>query len=173
MNPLPFFQEAHHNSYSFGCSSFIGNIFILFHKPSSDIKLSINSTFNYLFFKKKCKNIKMIENIVAYIYSITGLIFFIAWQMNYSLTKYFLKEKNFGKTLYLELFFLIIVITSYYLTGSVFFILLFIIHAANVFTIVFLKDQILDSYEIFDSQIMEITTIGFYIIVGFLLIFLA
>ena len=115
----------------------------------------------------------MIENIVAYIYSITGLIFFIAWQMNYSLTKYFLKEKNFGKTLYLELFFLIIVITSYYLTGSVFFILLFIIHAANVFTIVFLKDQILDSYEIFDSQIMEITTIGFYIIVGFLLIFLA
>ena len=115
----------------------------------------------------------MIENIVAYIYSITGLIFFIAWQMNYSLTKYFLKEKNFGKTLYLELFFLIIVITSSYLTGSVFFILLFIIHAANVFTIVFLKDQILDSYEIFDSQIMEITTIGFYIIVGFLLIFLA
>tara|TARA_B100000401_G_scaffold336349_1_gene235107 strand:+ start:222 stop:569 length:348 start_codon:yes stop_codon:yes gene_type:complete len=115
----------------------------------------------------------MIENIVAYIYSITGLIFFIAWQMNYSLTKYFLKEKNFGKTLYLELFFLIIVITSYYLTGSVFFILLFIIHAANIFTIVFLKDQILDSYEIFDSQIMEITTIGFYIIVGFLLIFLA
>ena len=115
----------------------------------------------------------MIENIVAYIYSITGLIFFIAWQMNYSLTKYFLKEKNFGKTLYLELFFLIIVITSYYLTGSVFFILLFIIHAANIFTIVFLKDQILDSYEIFDSQIMEITTIGFYIIAGFLLIFLA
>ena len=37
----------------------------------------------------------MAENIVAYIYSITGLIFFIAWQMNYSLTKYFLKEKNF------------------------------------------------------------------------------
>ena len=115
----------------------------------------------------------MIENIVAYIYSITGLIFFIAWQMNYSLTKYFLKEKNFGKTLYLELFFLIIVITSYYLTGSVFFILLFIIHAANVFTIVFLKDQILDSYEIFNSQIMEITTVGYYIIVGFLVIFLA
>ena len=115
----------------------------------------------------------MIENIVAYIYSITGLIFFIAWQMNYSLTKYFLKEKNFGKTLYLELFFLIIVITSYYLTGSVFFILLFIIHAANIFTIVFLKDQILDSYEIFDSQIMEITTVGYYIIVGFLVIFLA
>ena len=50
----------------------------------------------------------MIENIVAYIYSITGLIFFIAWQMNYSLTKYFFKEKNFNKTLYLELFFLLI-----------------------------------------------------------------
>ena len=51
----------------------------------------------------------MVENIVAYIYSITGLIFFIAWQMNYSLTKYFLKEKNFNKTLYLEVFFLIII----------------------------------------------------------------
>ena len=51
----------------------------------------------------------MIENIVAYIYSITGLIFFIAWQMNYSLTKYFFKEKNFNKALYLELFFLLIV----------------------------------------------------------------
>tara|TARA_B100001109_G_scaffold213558_1_gene181988 strand:+ start:663 stop:1010 length:348 start_codon:yes stop_codon:yes gene_type:complete len=115
----------------------------------------------------------MIENIVAYIYSITGLIFFIAWQTNYSLTKYFLKEKNFGKVLYLEIFFLVVVMVSYYLAGSVFFILLFIIHAANVFTIVFLKDQILDSYEIFDSIIMEITTIGYYIIVGFLLIFVA
>ena len=51
----------------------------------------------------------MVENIVAYIYSITGLIFFIAWQMNYSLTKYFIKEKNFTKALYLELFFLIII----------------------------------------------------------------
>ena len=39
----------------------------------------------------------MIENIVAYIYSITGLIFFITWQMNFSLAKYFLKEKNFSK----------------------------------------------------------------------------
>ena len=28
----------------------------------------------------------MVENIVAYIYSITGLIFFIAWQLNYRLT---------------------------------------------------------------------------------------
>ena len=99
----------------------------------------------------------MIENIVAYIYSITGLIFFVAWQMNYSLTKYFLKEKNFNKTLYLELFFLIMVIVSYYLSSSAFFVLLFIIHAANIFTIIFLKDQILDSSEIFDSQIMEIT----------------
>ena len=114
----------------------------------------------------------MIENIVAYIYSITGLIFFIAWQMNYSLTKYFLKEKNFYKTLYLELFFLLIVMVSYYLNGSTFFILLFIIHAANIFTIVFLKDQVLDSSEIFDSQIMEITTTSYYIVVGFLLIFL-
>jgi hypothetical protein len=97
----------------------------------------------------------MVENIVAYIYSITGLIFFIAWQMNYSLTKYFLKEKNFSKTLYLELF------------------LLFIIHAANIFTIIFLKDQILDSSEIFDLQIMEITTVSYYIVVGFLLVFFA
>ena len=84
----------------------------------------------------------MAENIVAYIYSITGLIFFIAWQMNYSLTKYFLKEKNFTKTLYLELFFLIIIMISYYLSSSAFFILLFVIHAANIFTIIFLKDQI-------------------------------
>ena len=115
----------------------------------------------------------MIENIVAYIYSITGLIFFIAWQMNYSLTKYFLKEKNFSKTLYLELFFLIIITVSHYLSNSVFFILLFVIHAANIFTIIFLKDQILNSLEIFDSQIMEITTVSYYIIAGFLLIFLA
>ena len=115
----------------------------------------------------------MIENIVAYIYSITGLIFLIAWQMNYSLTKYFLKEKNFTKTLYLELFFLIIIMVSYYLSNSVFFILLFVIHAANIFTIIFLKDQILDSLEIFDSQIMEITTVSYYIVAGFLLIFLA
>ena len=115
----------------------------------------------------------MIENIIAYIYSFTGLIFFIAWQMNYSLTKYFLKEKNFSKTLYLELFFLIIIMISYYLGSSTFLILLFIIHAANVFTIIFLKDQILDSSEIFDSQIMEITTISYYIVVGFLLVFLA
>ena len=114
----------------------------------------------------------MIENIVAYIYSITGLIFFIAWQMNYSLTKYLLKEKNFNKTLYLELFFLLIVMFSYYLNGSAFFILLFIIHAANIFTIVFLKDQVLDSSEIFDPQIMEIITTSYYIVVGFLLIFL-
>ena len=115
----------------------------------------------------------MIENIVAYIYSITGLIFFIAWQMNYSLTKYFLKENNFSKTLYLELFFLIIIMVSYYLSSSAFFILLFVIHAANIFTIIFLRDQILDSSNIFDSQIMEITTISYYIVVGFLLIFLA
>ena len=115
----------------------------------------------------------MIENIVAYIYSITGLIFFIAWQMNYSLTKYFIKEKNFTKTLYLELFFLIIIMVSYYLSSSAFFILLFIIHAANIFTIIFLKDQILDSSEIFDSQIMEITTVSYYIVVGFLLVFFA
>tara|TARA_A100001015_G_scaffold273914_1_gene329812 strand:- start:817 stop:1164 length:348 start_codon:yes stop_codon:yes gene_type:complete len=115
----------------------------------------------------------MIENIVAYIYSITGLVFFAAWQMNYSLTKYFLKEKNFSSTLYLELFFLIIVMVSYYLSSSVFFILLFVIHAANIFTIIFLKDQILDSLEIFDSQIMEITTVSYYAVVGFLLIFLA
>tara|TARA_B100001248_G_C27387846_1_gene460639 strand:- start:98 stop:445 length:348 start_codon:yes stop_codon:yes gene_type:complete len=115
----------------------------------------------------------MIENIIAYIYSFTGLMFFIAWQMNYSLTKYFLKEKNFSKTLYLELFFLIIIMISYYFKSSTFFILLFIIHAANVFTIIFLKDQILDSSEIFDSQIMEITTISYYIVVGFLLVFLA
>ena len=115
----------------------------------------------------------MIESVVAYIYSITGLIFFIAWQMNYSLTKYFLKEKNFTKTLYLELFFLIIIMVSYYLSSSAFFILLFVIHAANIFTIIFLKDQILDSLEIFDSQIMEITTVSYYIVVGFLLIFLA
>ena len=47
----------------------------------------------------------MVENIIAYIYSITGLIFFAAWQMNYSLTKYFLKEKNF-KRLILKSFFL-------------------------------------------------------------------
>ena len=115
----------------------------------------------------------MIENIVAYIYSIIGLTFFIAWQMNYSLTKYFLKEKNFSKALYLELFFLIIIMVSYYLSNSVFFILLFVIHAANIFTIIFLKDQILDSLEIFDSQIMEITTVSYYIVAGFLLIFLA
>jgi hypothetical protein len=115
----------------------------------------------------------MIENIIAYIYSFTGLIFFIAWQMNYSLTKYFLKEKNFSRTLYLELFFLIIIMISYYLGSSTFLILLFIIHAANVFTIIFLKDQILDSSEIFDPQIMEITTISYYIVVGFLLVFLA
>ena len=114
----------------------------------------------------------MVENIVAYIYSITGLIFFIAWQLNYSLTKYFLKEKNFNKTLYLEVFFLIIIMVSYYLSSSVFFILLFVIHASNIFTIIFLKDQILDSLEIVDSQIMEITTVSYYIIVGFLLIFL-
>ena len=79
----------------------------------------------------------MAENIVAYIYSITGLIFFIAWQMNYSLTKYFLKEKNFNKTLFLELFFLVIIMVAYYLSSSVFFILLFIIHAANIFTLFF------------------------------------
>ena len=115
----------------------------------------------------------MIENIVAYIYSITGLIFFIAWQMNYSLTKYFFKEKNFNKTLYLELFFLLIIVFSYYFTSSIFFILLFMIHGANIFTIVFFKDQILDSSEIFDSQIMEITTVSYYIVVGFLVIFLA
>ena len=115
----------------------------------------------------------MVENIVAYIYSITGLIFFAAWQMNYSLTKYFLKEKNFGKTLYLEVFFVIITMISYYLSSSVFFILLFVIHSANIFTIIFLKDQILDSSEIFDLQIMEITTVSYYIVVGFLLIFLA
>tara|TARA_A200000113_G_scaffold86477_1_gene77159 strand:- start:186 stop:302 length:117 start_codon:yes stop_codon:yes gene_type:complete len=30
----------------------------------------------------------MVENIVAYIYSITGLIFFIAWQMNFSSRTY-------------------------------------------------------------------------------------
>ena len=115
----------------------------------------------------------MIENIVAYIYSITGLIFFVAWQMNFSLTKYFLKEKNFSKTLYLELFFIIIIMISYYLSSSVFFILLFVIHAANIFTIIFLKDQILDSFEIFDSQIMEVTTVSYYIVVGFLLVFFA
>ena len=115
----------------------------------------------------------MIENIVAYIYSITGLIFFLAWQMNFSLTKYFLKEKNLSKTLYLELFFIIIIMISYYLSSSAFFILLFIIHAANIFTIIFLKDQILDSLEVFDSQIMEITTVSYYIIVGFLLVFLS
>ena len=115
----------------------------------------------------------MIENIVAYIYSITGLIFFLAWQMNFSLTKYFLKEKNLSKTLYLELFFIIIIIISYYLSSSAFFILLFIIHAANIFTIIFLKDQILDSLEVFDSQIMEVTTVSYYIVVGFLLVFLA
>jgi len=115
----------------------------------------------------------MIESVVAYIYSITGLIFFIAWQMNYSLTKYLLKEKNFSKTLYLELFFLVIIIISYYLSSSAFFILLFVIHAANIFTIIFLKDQILDSLEIFNSQIMEITTVSYYIVVGFLLVFFA
>tara|TARA_B100000475_G_scaffold30850_1_gene20398 strand:- start:368 stop:715 length:348 start_codon:yes stop_codon:yes gene_type:complete len=115
----------------------------------------------------------MIENIVAYIYSITGLIFFLAWQMNFSLTKYFLKEKNLSKTLYLELFFIIIIMISYYLSSSAFFILLFIIHAANIFTIIFLKDQILDSLEVFDSQIMEVTTVSYYIVVGFLLVFFA
>ena len=115
----------------------------------------------------------MIENIVAYIYSITGLIFFILWQTNFSLTKFFLKEKNFGKALCLELFFLIIIMISIYLGSSTFFILLFIIHAANIFTIVFLKDQILDSSEIFNSKVMEITTVSYYIVVGFLLIFLA
>tara|TARA_B100002019_G_C20805047_1_gene373137 strand:- start:146 stop:493 length:348 start_codon:yes stop_codon:yes gene_type:complete len=114
----------------------------------------------------------MIANIVAYIYSVTGLIFFIAWQMNYSLTKYFLKEKNLNKALYLEIFFLIIIMVSYLLSSSAFFILLFVIHAANIFTITFLKDQILDSLEIFDYQIMEITTVSYYIVVGFLLIFL-
>ena len=115
----------------------------------------------------------MIENIVAYIYSITGLIFFLAWQMNFSLTKYFLKEKNLSKTLYLELFFIIIIMISYYLSSSAFFILLFIIHAANIFTIIFLKDQILDSLEVFDLQIMEVTTVSYYIVVGFLLVFFA
>ena len=116
---------------------------------------------------------KMVVNIVAYIYSLTGLIFFIAWQMNFSLTKYLLKEKNFSKTLYLEIFFLIIVMFSYYLSSSIFFILLFIIHAANIFTIIFLKEQILDSSEMFNSQIMEITTVSYYVIVGFLLVFLS
>ena len=115
----------------------------------------------------------MVENIVAYIYSITGLIFFVAWQINYSLTKYLLKEKNFGMTLYFEIFFLAIIMISYYLSSSAFFILLFVIHAANIFTIIFLKDQILDSSDIFDSQIMEITTVSYYIIVGFLLVFLS
>ena len=115
----------------------------------------------------------MVENIVAYIYSITGLIFFIAWQMNFSLTKYFLKEKNFGMTLYFEIFFLAITMISYYLSSSVFFILLFVIHAANIFTIIFLKDQILDSLEIFDSQVVEIATVSYYIVVGFLLVFFA
>jgi len=115
----------------------------------------------------------MIENIVAYIYSITGLIFFITWQMNFSLTKYFLKEKNLSKALYLEIFFLLIIVLSYFLSNSAFFILLFIIHAANIFTIIFLKDQILDSSEIFDSEIIEISTVSYYIVVGFLLIFLA
>ena len=115
----------------------------------------------------------MVENIVAYIYSITGLIFFLAWQINFSLTKYFLKEKNLSKTLYLELFFIIIIMISYYLSSSAFFILLFIIHAANIFTIIFLKDQILDSLEVFDSQIMEVTTVSYYIVVGFLLVFFA
>ena len=114
----------------------------------------------------------MIANIVAYIYSVTGLIFFIAWQMNYSLTKYFLKEKNFNKTLYLEIFFLIIIMVSYLLSGSAFLILLFVIHAANIFTIIFLKDQILDSLEIIDYQIMDITSVSYYIVFGFLLIFL-
>tara|TARA_B100001741_G_scaffold62197_1_gene49020 strand:- start:181 stop:594 length:414 start_codon:yes stop_codon:yes gene_type:complete len=137
------------------------------------MKLYIDITFNYLFLKKKCKNIEMIESVVAYVYSITGLIFFVAWQMNYSLTRYFLKEKNFTKTFYLEVFFLIIVMVSYYLSSSAFFILLFVIHAANIFTIIFLKDQILDSSEIFDSQIMEITTVSYYIVVGFLLVFFA
>ena len=115
----------------------------------------------------------MVENIVAYVYSITGLIFFIASQLNYSLTKYFLKEKNFIKTLYLEIFFLIIIMFSYYLSSSTFFILLFLIHAANVFSIIFLRDQILDSSEFFDLQIIEIATVSYYIVVGFLLIFLA
>ena len=137
------------------------------------IKLYINTTCNCLFFEKKCKNMKMVVNIVAYIYSLTGLIFFIAWQMNFSLTKYLLKEKNLSKTLYLEIFFLIIVMFSYYLSSSIFFILLFIIHAANIFTIIFLKEQILDSSEIFNSQIIEITTVSYYIVVGFLLVFLS
>ena len=66
----------------------------------------------------------MIENIVAYIYSITGLIFFITWQMNFSLAKYFLKEKNFSKTLYLELFFLLIIMFSYYIVVG--FLLIFL-----------------------------------------------
>ena len=114
----------------------------------------------------------MIENIVAYIYSLTGLVFFVAWQMNYSLTKYFLKDKNFIKTLYLELFFLIIIMISFYLSSSAFFILLFVIHAANIFTIIFLQDQILGSSEFFDSEIVEITTVSYYFVVGFLLIFL-
>ena len=115
----------------------------------------------------------MVENIVAYIYSITGLIFFIAWQMKYSLTKYLLKDKKFTKTLDIQLFFLISIMDTFYLSSSAFFILLFVIHAANIFTIIFLKDQILDSSEIFDSQIMEITTISYYIVVGFLLVFFA
>ena len=115
----------------------------------------------------------MIENIVAYIYSLTGLIFFVTWKMNYSLTRYFLKEKNLSKALYLELFFLIMIMVSYFLSSSAFFILLFVIHAANIFTIIFLKDQILDSSEIFDSQIIEITTVSYYIVVGFLLVFFA
>ncbi len=70
----------------------------------------------------------MVENIVAYIYSITGLIFFIAWQMNYSLTKYFLKEKNFTKTLYLELFFLIIIMkilnSNFKIIGQIVFVII-------------------------------------------------
>ena len=115
----------------------------------------------------------MIENIVAYIYSLTGLIFFVTWKMNYTLTRYFLKEKNLSKALYLELFFLIMIMVSYFLSSSAFFILLFVIHAANIFTIIFLKDQILDSSEIFDSQIIEITTVSYYIVVGFLLVFFA
>ena len=112
----------------------------------------------------------MIQNIVAYIYSITGLIFFVAWQTNFSLTKYLLKEKNLKKAFYVDLFLACLLIFAYFLSPSSIFLLLLIIHFGNMITYLFMKDQIVDSMEVISSQLMEIITISFYLVAGFLVI---
>ena len=112
----------------------------------------------------------MIENIIAYIYSLMGLIFFIAWQTNFSLTKYLLKEKNLTKAVSVDLFFACLLIFAYFLSPSSIFLLLLIIHFGNIITYLFMKDQIVNSMEMISLQLMEILTISFYLIAGFLVI---